>query len=503
MRLQSVTVTTVVMLAPAPVALLLVGESFQGLAGLDNSAPLMVASALLSAVLFALAYLTLSPWLTVGRNTKFGASATAGAMALYLFGSFEGSSMMHWLAIVLIYPSLVLLLGGRAFALSVLPSALVLGLVPFVAPEAPVGLAIAYSAGILSAGSLLFHRARNRDIPEDCERCASYRDEGRSFCLFCGKCLSWISVGLRGRRLVALAAFTIILALAFQISLSAVAFGPSGLQRIDYGLAGAQSTRATVLPMGWKVVSQEQYQSALGQGYFYSLSDPTSTSVNVRIGISNKQGPALSVALQGHNGTLIGSVETPLGELPMYNLSEGTKLLNGLLYSDTVNIESNNVFTSKSVAYVIDGAPGVISPNDTSRADSVLTTLSNSTNYSVSSAFFTQVVASPLLSYPIAAGVTASVYGMGLVAASVMSVSVDSASRLENSMGLTEEEFALFSSLPRSGSGREVLEKINGSGFTLSWPQLQNFLARLESMKLMGMRLQGGNPAMIWSKRES
>jgi hypothetical protein len=117
--------------------------------------------------------------------------------------------------------------------------------------------------------------------------------------------------------------------------------------------------------------------------------------------------------------------------------------------------------------------------------------------------FFANVVATPLIAYPIAPGVAASVYGIGLIALAAMSVGIDSASRYENTMGLSENEFALYASLPRNGTGREFLEKANGGGYLLPWPLLQTFLIRLERLKLVRTKLEGGNPAMVWSKRES
>ena len=185
------------------------------------------------------------------KGSRLGLLVAMVGVISYLAGTSLQSPVIHTFSIAVFYAGCVLYLAGRRAFVSALPAGLVM--LSTFAPTADSQWGLVYmdwlAWTVIVASEALLWVSRKSPQTVACYLCPTFEGKGWSFCGSCGRKIAPL-MGPSSRRILGLAAVSVLIALMFVPSMALVTTGPA-TSAVNYGLGGPQSGNGFAPLPGW------------------------------------------------------------------------------------------------------------------------------------------------------------------------------------------------------------------------------------------------------------
>ena len=436
---------------------------------------------------------------------SLGVLATAGSIVLYVIGSYYGSPLAQWVALLGMYDAILLYMGGTELVGYVLLPTV--ALVPLAISGS--GLledlfAIAFAGASVGSATTLFRR-RHRGSEGPCPECGGYTAGLKAHCLYCGKSLGRLMVSVDGRKIAKVGVLTALLLIASATPIQVLWVQGGNPHSSTLRLSGLTIGPPIASSSGWNVTRSDVKVNGSLSVASFELTKGGQT-VAVTIASSPSKEAALGVATGVYpdtrrNGTIA------LGGSPSVLLLFGTtgNNLTALSWDTMVDSFNGTSVQPLTVAYV-------------AGENLTRTKLNDSGLYSVATAslldfqgiqqwnWFLSVVGSNWYNNTTYIGIVGAVFFITLPFETARRKDEVSARHLENTLGLTHQELgvlAIISTNRAPKTGKQLLDSMPNDFDRLDWPSLQGVLLKLEGLGLVREVIGRGQSGsmLFWESR--
>jgi len=463
-------------------------------------APTGLAVLALGGAAFALGARYLRPGYSLEPN-RWGLVVGLAAVGIYFYGSVQSVTTLHWIAGGLLYFGAIIYIGGPYFAVVALPAvaaalAVASGLAQDLLVEVPLGI------GLMTYMLATFRLDRSN--PVTCAHCEEHIGDDSPYCTSCGRRLAPPSVRL-GRAKVGTVLLTSLVILMLAMA-QPVAFNvtQSGINYTTYSAAGMQvQPLINALPPGWKVANMTETSNSAGTAMAYDLASARS---NVSLLITLSASPYYTPSIVPGNfskASPAGDVEVSDQSLTKYGLTtNGSADFTGLAWSAPLSYLSGGQVSTGLLSFLT--AEPTVAYNTNGGRD--LVAISSSVLGRVSAPQLWSLplvsIGSYILEYDTYIVPSLGLIGVLLFVGSLRGRELRDSRVVDNTFGLSSEEFSLYAALARAAPLQTGAEYEAAAVKRGAWGR-KDFcqeLGRLERLALMSshVSVRGGIPRLLW-----
>jgi hypothetical protein len=503
LRLSPTAAALIVALVPLPAVLALGSQALQP--GLSD--PLFAtALAAFSSAFLVLTLRKSKPQYSIGRGSASWSLVAVLGFCLYLLGSFLGEHLLQWAALPPVYLGLAACLGGKRFASHLIPSVLIIALLPLQAFLDPTlvegGTGLTFGLAVFSAALAVRFRPPRQEM---CAYCKTYDLQGRSFCDHCGVRLSRpFEVMIPGRRVLTMGAAVLAVVLLLGVTLPVLSLSGTGLHIADYGLSGGSKFSSLPAAPGWTSSFKGHASDSNATTFDYILTDGTN-DVNATLALSRTPGLSELAATGGYlNATQDGVLLPPGGSSgAQFSFTDGGKSYSGLLVSSDANYllvgEAQQAYASYFFAWPSSVPSTVVAYGIVPLADASTVDLARAGQTgSIVVWFFSLVQTNELIALGLCAAALFTAIGG-------VATNIDRSSRrrFDNSLGVDEKEFAILESMSARKSSETGKAILRTCGLEHDWSALSPILEKLERYGLLEREVAtaDGIPKIFWKSK--
>jgi len=462
-----------------------------------------LAAIALGGLAFGLGLRYFRPGYAVEAN-RWGLVVGLAAIGVYFYGSVRSDSTLHWVGGGLLYVGAVLYVGGPYFAAATLPAvgaavATLSGLAEDLVVEVPLAVILA----VYIAATFRLDPAASRGWTQACPHHASHPSSS-PYCASCGRMLTYPAVRLGRAKLgpMFLASMLIVtLAVAQPVAFNVTR---SGISYTTYTAAGIQvQPLIAALPPGWEVTNSTKGTSLAGTAVTYDLASARSNaSLLVTLSTTTYHSPSILPA-NFSKATPSGSVQVDNQTLSEYGLTtNGSGSYTGLVWSGPMSYLAGGRVSTGLMSFLAAEPTAAYQANDgkdlASISASLLARVGGPQAWSIPLA----TVGSYVLDYSQYIVPSIALIAVLLFVGSLRGRELRDSRVVDNSFGLTSDEFSLFATLARARGLRtgSELEAIASSKGLWTAGDFCDELSRLERLGLMGsyIRVRGAVPRLFW-----
>lgn len=420
---------------------------------------------------------------------------------VYLWGSYLGSFVLHWVSFPLVYLGLCGYLAGGRATVFLVPSVALFTLIVFPAWASQFAPLVGYVmlATLCGVGLVLarFRVARQAE----CTECQAYLRQGKKFCLRCGRLNGSVQLPLEATKLAKILVGSVLILLVFTLNVPLLTMGSSGLSLTTYSLTGVKERTPVPSASGW--TASQVSLTANESGYVSTYRMSGKGQLNVTVSISPSPYVSSDRALVGmSNPTRNGSVEIFPGASATVVLSEGNQSSEGLLWGTQITYLSEGKIVHDFATVLVSG-----SAFSYSSGSGGFLTVSSSVGRALTPAGGLPGIVTPVLSslLPYDGYLLAGLGSCILMGVASVARSMDrrDARKLDGSLELGNSEFELLTSIAGLGARCTGADLLARNGEAGDWPSLDALLNRFLRLGLMEPQVfaREGFPQLLWTCR--
>lgn len=485
---------------PLPVGLFF----FSGILGslLGPSILLKVLSVATSCLLFAAGIRNRPSEPDQASGGSIAALGMVGSLGLFLFGSLAGSTIVHWVALLALYDSMVLYLGGVGPLRIVLPASIALMALGFPDVTALDILAIVALTGanVYSVVSLLT-KENTASAVAQLESNHSVHGSG-THCLLCGVKLSEAKPDTGAGRIAKIGAVSVLLLVVSAVPVQIVSARGGTPYLSNYSISGPASTYPLAYTHGWNITKM---QSTVQGGLSFSrlvLSQGGRIVVVVTASSPSDLGALRATSNAYPNAVQSGTVSFG-GSIPVKLFTESTNgSFRGMGWASTIEIFNGTIVQPVTISYLAIESLSSSAINGTGLYSATAASLGNFGAAQRWELFTSKGVVAwqAFGSYIAMAG---AIFLIALPFESARRQDIRRVRSYENLLGLSEEGLtllALLSSSRTPKTGYELMKDFGEEAGITDKKSFAELLVRMEELGLVGRVTKRGarGSILLW-----
>ena len=459
------------------------------------------AAAMLLATLFRVA----KPHFSFVGGSRLWILLSVLGFLVYLLGSIYSRFEFQWMSLPLFYLGTVAFLAGSRVTLYAVPSVLALILLPlpfYLSVQLVDALDLVLVSAIALSGIAVV-TLRPSPAAIGCEYCKEGEAKVGDFCEYCGKIRWPARLSVDGKRLAGVAMATALIIFSVSVSLPLVTVSDSGVYLTRYSLAGVHEGTALATFPGWSSELSSSSNGLSGSIVTYPVNGKGSDA-SVSFSISSSRAASARSVFPPH--VVIrknGSQSLAQGEsAERVYWSEGGKNMSGLTWSTYSRYVSGVAVESGYLTLLLSTKTQTSSQGGETRLLQLSQTISSRLAAAKQGEWFLTYALGPLLNNLLYVQSGAAFGLFALAAGIARSADFSGGRRLENSLGLRDDEFALLTYLSAKGArtGSELLKE--DPAFS-DWQTLRRTLGKLKEFSLVTNVVQTrmGVPYSLWESK--
>jgi hypothetical protein len=417
---------------------------------------------------------------------------------IFAAGTYLQSASVQMAGAVLTFLVAVGYLGGKGASLLSLPSLVFILLTVSSVPEIELTLLFLTVSGLIGYFSFKVKREDTRD----CEFCPQYREDGRNFCLYCGRLLNQIPFLIPSKKAVVLL-FTMLLLLgSFQINI--YVYGQeNGYPIVKEMNLGYTKTLDPIpsLP-GISISSPHVVNNGIGNVYVYNLTYGNILTQKAYFALAKTQGMAQSQLLVLSAAKPISSKQ-PQSSYSQYSWNVSNTPYLGYMVSYPVRVTNGQNVTNEFAAVLVGEDAQTFVQEDGTSLRTIVSSLDTFSSSQRSAGLLVDMYSTIIVKW---SGIIEAVIMIALMlvfTSYVRTLDLRNKRVFDGILGLDIKEFRLLSLLlerSKSVSGTELMQKVKRYANETSWQQLVVFIERLKWLNIAEEKVSviQGEPRLVW-----